>query len=261
MGNPVGSFIWYELSADDGAAAGAFYAAVAGWRVGEADPAAAADYRFIGRADGGTVGAILHLDDAMRGKGARPAWVPYLAVADVDAAMAAMIADGARVLMDKVTIPQGQFALLADPFGTPIYIMTPVPPPGVEDATSDVFSVSEAGHMRWNELASPDQAGAKAFYARHFGFEFNRSMPMGPMGDYCFIEHHGITLGAIMQQQPDQPPLWLPYIGVASAGAAKQAILDHGGTVARGPHQVPGGEWSLVARDPQGAWFGVVGGA
>ena len=185
--------------------------------------------------------------------------MPYLHVADVDSAVAEIEADGGRQLMAKTTIPEGSFAMVTDPMGTPFYVMSPVPPPGKPDAKSDVFSVSEAGHMRWNELASPDQARAKDFYARHFGFEFNNSMPMGEMGDYCFIEHNGTVLGAIMRQQPGQPPLWVPYIGVTSAEAARRAIEANGGKVLNGPHQVPGGEWVVQAEDPAGARFGVVG--
>ena len=260
MGNPPGSFIWYELMTTDADGASAFYHAVIGWTVSPRDAAAPLDYRFIGRSDGGMNGAVLQLSDEMREQGARPAWVPYLFVPDVDRAVAAILEDGGHLLMPKHIIPQGSFALASDPQGTPFYVMAPVPPPGKPEAKSDVFSVSEPQHVRWNELASPDLEGAKAFYAMHFGFEFNRSMPMGPMGDYCFIEHHGQTLGAIMQQQQaGQPPLWLPYIGVPSALAAKAAIAANGGRVLNGPMEVPGGEWIVVASDPAGALFGVVG--
>ncbi|MBC2664268.1 VOC family protein [Novosphingobium flavum] len=259
MGNPVGSFIWYELMTTDADAASSFYGAVIGWSVSPKDPAAPLDYRFIGRADGGMNGGILQLSDDMAAHGARPAWVPYLYVTDVDQAVTAILDDGGKVLMPKNTIPQGSFAMVTDPQGVPFYVMTPAPPPGKPEAKSDVFSVTEPQHVRWNELASPDLEGAKAFYAFHFGFEFNNSMPMGPMGDYCFIDHHGQTLGAIMQQQPEQPPLWLPYIGVASTSAARLAIEENGGTVLRGPMEVPGGDWIVIATDPAGAVFGVVG--
>jgi len=259
MTNPLGSFIWYELMTNDADRVGPFYEAVAGWTVSPGDPVAPVDYRHIGRADGGANGGILQLTPEMQEAGAHPAWVPYFHVADVDAEVAAVEAEGGRVLMAKTTIPEGSFAMATDPMGTPFYVMTPVPPPGKPDAKSDVFSVSEAGHMRWNELASPDQDRAKDFYARHFGFEFNNSMPMGAMGDYCFIEHHGDVLGAIMRQQPGQPPLWVPYIGVNSAEEAKRAIEANGGKVLNGPHQVPGGEWVVQAEDPSGARFGVVG--
>jgi len=259
MSNPAGSFIWYELMANDADAAGRFYAAVIGWSVAPAQPGAPIDYRHIGRSDGGSAGGILQLSPEMREGGARTCWLPYLSVTDVDRKVAAIQDDGGRLLMPKMTLDVGDIALVADPGGVPFYVMRPVPPADNPHAASDVFSVSEPQHLRWNELAAPDLAVARAFYAEHFGFAFERSMPMGEMGDYCFIEHGGMTVGAMMQQQPEQPALWLPYIGVTSAKAARLAIEEHGGTVLRGPHEVPGGEWIVVALDPQGAVFGVVG--
>lgn len=259
MGNPAGSFIWYELMTTDADRVGPFYEAVIGWTVSPADPSAPIDYRHIARADGGANGAILNLTGEMQQQGARPAWVPYLHVRDVDAAVADIREDGGTLLMPKMTIPEGSFAMVSDPMGTPFYVMSPVPPPGKPEAQSDVFSVTEAQHVRWNELASPDLDAAKAFYAEHFGFEFKNSMPMGAMGDYCFIDHHGQVLGAIMAQQPGQPQLWVPYIGVPSVLAAKAAIEANGGKVMNGPHEVPGGDWIVVATDPAGAVFGVVG--
>ena len=85
-------------------------------------------------------------------------------------------------------------------------------------------------------------------------------MPMGPMGDYHFIDHNGVRVGAIMQQQKDLPLQgWLTYFRVPALMAAKSAIEAGGGRVLLGPHEVPGGDWIVVATDPQGAVFGVAG--
>ena len=150
--------------------------------------------------------------------------------------------------------------MVADPQGVPFYVVTPAPPPGAGDATSDVFARQTPQHVSWNELASPDLAASKAFYSRHFGFEFNEAMPMGPMGDYCFIDHHGQRLGAIMQRQDErQPAAWLFYIGVPSIAAAARANAANGGRVLLGPMAVPSGEWVVVATDPAGAGFGLSG--
>ncbi|RYG88220.1 VOC family protein, partial [bacterium] len=131
---------------------------------------------------------------------------------------------------------------------------------GQPDATSDVFKPDGEQHVMWNELQSPDLARAKAFYAKHFGFEFNETMPMGPMGDYCFIDHAGQRLGAIMQKPADSPlGTWLFYFGVPSVEASKRAIERGGGKVLHGPQEVPGGAWIVMATDPEGAAFGVVG--
>ena len=261
MANPPGSFIWYELLTTDSNAAAKFYSAVVGWKIaGRADPMEdGRDYRTIGRSDGGSAGGLFQLTADMLKHGAKPTWLGYLHVNDVDAAVAAIEADGGKKLM-KMDLPVGQIAMVTDPMGTPFYVMSPIPPPGKPDAVSDVFDPKAEQRVRWNELQSPDLARAKTFYAKHFGFEFNEVMPMGAMGDYCFVDHGGLRLGAIMQK-PEQSPIasWLFYFGAPSAAAAKRAIEAGGGKITNGPHQVPGGDWIVTATDPQGAPFGVVG--
>lgn len=263
MTNPLGSFLWYELMTPDPDAAAAFYGAVIGWKI-SAQPspeAGGVDYRMIVRDDGGMAGGVLKLTDEMIAEKARPWWLPYLYVPDVDAAVAAIEAEGGKVAMPATDLPVGRIAMVIDPQSVPIYLMTPVPPAGQPDAASGVFDEHAAQRVRWNELASPDLDGSIAFYATHFGFEFNERMPMGPMGDYCFVEHHGRRLGAMMPlHDAGQPPLWLQYFGVPSVVTAKEAVEAGGGQVLMGPHEVPGGNWIVVAQDPQGARFGLVAG-
>jgi uncharacterized protein len=258
----TGSFIWYELMTPDANVAAAFYGSVVGWKIaGQPAPLPdGRDYRMIGRSDGGAAGGVLALTPDMLKHGARPLWICYLQVVDVDAAMREIVADGGTVLMPRMDLPVGTIAMVTDPLGTPFYVMAPIPPPGRPAAISDVFDVKATQRVRWNELASPDLARAKRFYARHFKFQFNDVMPMGPLGDYCFIDHDGVRVGAMMQK-PDAsaPGSWLLYFAVASVAAAKSAIEAGGGKVTQSPHQVPGGDWILVATDPAGAAFGVVG--
>ncbi|GMU06145.1 VOC family protein [Corallococcus caeni] len=260
----AGSFIWYELMTHDPDAAARFYGAVVGWKISDA-PAPmpnGADYRMIMRGDGGSAGGVLRLSQDMLRNGAQPCWLGYLHVADVNASIQAMVADGARVVMPGMDLPVGRIAMVADPMGTPFYVMKPIPPPGKPEAKSDVFDVKEPQRIRWNELASPDLARARTFYAKHFHFQFNDVMPMGPMGDYCFIDHDGVRLGAIMQKPAESPGptgTWLFYFGVPSIAEAERAITANGGKVLQGQHEVPGGDWVVVATDPAGAAFGVVG--
>jgi predicted enzyme related to lactoylglutathione lyase len=263
MSNRAASFIWYELMTPDANAAARFYGAVVGWKIADRpDPAAGGkDYRMLGRADGGGAGGVLQLTPDMVGHGAQAVWVGYLHVPDVDRAVQSITADGGRALMPTITLPVGQIAMVADPLGAPFYVMTPVPPPGKPDAVSDVFSVDRSQHVRWNELVTPDLPRAQAFYAKHFGFQFKESMPMGPeLGDYHFIDDGGLRVGGMMKQpQPQMPAGWTFYFGVPSASAAQRAIEQAGGRIEMGMHQVPGGDWVAIATDPQGARFGIVG--
>lgn len=262
MANPLGSFIWYELMTTDPDAATAFYGAVVGWKiVGQPDPAGEIDYRHIIRDDGSGNGGVLGLTGEMCDGGARPCWLGYLSVADVDDAVRAIEADGGKLLMPAFDLDVGRIAMVLDPQGVPFYVMKPIPPAGVADATSDVYDRDAVQHMSWNELYTPDLDGAKAFYARHFHFAFNESMPMGEMGDYCFIDHGGQQIGAMMQKPTEVPMgLWNFYIRVPKLDTAIAAVKAGGGQVLNGPMEVPGGEWIINGMDPQGAPFSLVAG-
>src|SRR3546814_16519722 len=123
----------------------------------------------------------------MRAGGARPGWMGYLEVADVDAAGAAIEADGGAVHMPATDLPVGRIAMVSDPQGAVFYVMDPIPPEGMEGMESDVFSVTEAQQLRWNELATSDTGAAVAFYTKHFGWGPEGEMDMGVLGAYALL--------------------------------------------------------------------------
>ena len=261
MATDQGNFIWYELMTTDAAAAKSFYDAVVGWSI-DAQPSgdSAVDYRMICRADGGHAGGLLALTEAMCANGARPGWFGYVQVADVDAAVATFTDAGGALMMDNSMDGVGRMALVTDPQGAPIYVMTPTPPADRPDATSDVFSFHEAQHVRWNELATSDQDAAIGFYTGLFGWRQDGAMPMGEMGDYKFIHHGDGMIGAVMRKPEGMPrSAWLFYIGVDDIDRAIDAVGTGGGAVMHGPNEIPGGEFTVVCVDPQGAAFGIVG--
>jgi len=257
---PRGDFIWYELLTSDIAGAKRFYDAVVGWNIQDKSDFPN-DYRMIGRSDGKFAGGAMQLSEESKEHGARPCWLGYILVPDVDASVASISAEGGQVHMPAFDIPGvGRVAMVTDPQGAPFYIMKPQPPGGDPDAKSDVFSPTEAQRVRWNELSTTDQDGAIDFYKRQFGWNQEGAMPMGEMGDYRFIQANGVNIGAIMRKPPQRPvSTWSYYIGVDDIDRAIQAITEGGGQVLNGPNEIPGGEFALNAMDPQGAAFGIVG--
>ncbi|WP_432768909.1 MAG: VOC family protein [Sphingopyxis sp.] len=254
------NFIWYELMTPDPDGAARFYGAVVGWTIpATRDPAAGdMDYRMIGRSDGGNAGGVLALNADMIAGGARPVWLGYLEVADVDAAVAAIAADGGAVQMPAFDLPVGRIAMVTDPQGAPFYIMAPVPPEG--GGESDAFSVTEPQRVRWNELATSAPDAAIAFYKKHFGWGQDGEMPMGELGAYRFIQRGDVGLGAVMPLMDGYPaPVWSYYIGVYDIDRAHAAVRANGGTVTNEPMEIPGGEFAMNAIDPQGAPVGFVG--
>ena len=254
-----GSFIWYELVTPDPEGAKSFYDAVVGWNIGPDIPALGG-YRMIGRSDGKAAGGVLPLTDEMREHGARPIWLGYLCVDDVDEAVVRIVSAGGRALMAAFDIPDvGRVALVSDPQGAPLYVMKPIPPTDDPSTTSDVFSLTAEQRVGWNELPTTDPVAARRFYEEEFGWVSDEFMDMGEMGEYRFLDHRGGRIGAVFQAGNGQAPHWRFYIRVPSISAAAQTVEERGGTVSMGPHQVPTGDFILIASDPQGAEFALVG--
>jgi uncharacterized protein len=255
-----GSHIWYELMSPDPDGATAFYGAVVpGWAIGQ-PIGGDQDYRIIGRSDGGSAGGVLGLTDEMRQYGARPLWLGYIGVDDVDATARRIEAKGGKLLMPAFDIPQGRIAMVTDPQGNPFYIMKPIPPAGQEDQQSDVFSPDQAERVGWNELSTSDPVAARDFYGELFGWTSNDFMPMGEYGEYRFFDHGSLRIGAVNGLMPDGHPGWRYYIRVPSIGRAVEAVKAGGGTITLEPMEVPGGDMIVIGNDPQGAEFALVGG-
>ena len=253
-----GSHIWYELMTTDPEAAGKFYGAVVGWSISESTPGEQ-DYRMIERSDGGFAGGVFGLKRQQLDHGAKPAWLGYIGVDDVDATVARIEAKGGRALMPAFDIPQGRIAMVADPQGNPFYVMKPVPPAEKPDAESDVFSPDAEQRVSWNELSTSDPVAARAFYGELFGWVSDEFMDMGEYGQYRFLDHAGLRIGAVCSVMPGGSGGWRYYVNVPSIPAAVEAVKAGGGQVTVGPHEVPGGDHIIIGNDPQGAEFALVG--
>jgi predicted enzyme related to lactoylglutathione lyase len=251
--NPHGSFVWYELLTADPDAAAKFYGDVIGWTAaGAGQPGV--DYRVFAAGDTRVAGHM-KLPNGAAGMGMRPGWIGYIGVDDVDLAVAGIVAAGGKVHMPAVDMEGvGRMAMVADPQGVVFYLMR-----GAVEEASTSFAAMEAGHCNWNELSTPDQDGALAFYTDRFGWEKGEVMPMGEMGGYQFIHHGGGMIGAIMTNPPGRPAGWNFAFGVRDIEGAPARIVAAGGAVHHGPVEVPGGDFVVMASDPEGAAFMVVG--
>ncbi len=256
MTNKHGDFIWYELMTTDADAAAAFYEKILPWQVGNQP-----DYREIQATEGG-IGGILPLTPEMTAGGARPAWVGYINVDDVDKMVESIDHGGGKIYMAARDMPGiGRFAMVTDPQGAAFYIMKPIPPADKPDMSSNAFAADRPmdGHCAWNELYTSDDEGALHFYGVRFGWVKEGEMDMGPMGTYHMIRH-GHMIGAIMPKPPHVPvSSWNHYFRVADIDVAAAAITANGGRVLHGPIEIPGGDCSMNAMDPQGAMFALVG--
>jgi predicted enzyme related to lactoylglutathione lyase len=256
MSNPHGEHVWYELITPDPDASQRFYESVHGWTVkpsGQGDM----DYRLAAAPDGDDVAGIMKQPEGMPG-GAT--WIGYIGVDDVDAAAEKIIAAGGTMHMPPTTMDGvGRMAMLSDPQNAMFYVMR-----GESSDASRAFcqgSGNEAfpGHFVWNELTAEDRDAALAFYQGQFGWTQDGAMPMGDLGEYRFIRGPRVMLGALMGTLSGAPAGWIYYVETTDIDGAVERLTQGGGSVVQGPDEIPGGSYSVVATDPHGAVFGVVG--
>jgi len=250
MPNPHGSFIWYELLTDNADAAERFYGGITTWKFRKA-PGSERDYRLIAAPDS-EVGGLMRSPD----KSMNPIWLGYVGVDDVDAACAKLKKLGGSIHMPATDIPgAGRLAMVADPQGVVFYVMR-----GASPESSAAFKPNAVGHCGWNELVTSDPTAALAFYGEMFGWTKGDVMKMGEMGDYTFLSHHGINIGATMKVPAGGPaPMWQYYFRVDGIDTAAKRIRQQDGQLMHGPAAVPGGDFIVIGRDPQGATFALVG--
>ena len=120
---PHGGWVWNELHTSDPAKAIAFYEKVIGYTHKSMNMGPDEVYHVLGR-DGVDRAGVTPLLQ----KSQKPNWLPYVAVADVDATIARARKLGATIPMDPEDIPEvGRLCPLIDPTGAPLAVIKPLP--------------------------------------------------------------------------------------------------------------------------------------
>jgi hypothetical protein len=248
-------FVWYELMTRDADEAANFYRDVAGWSV-QKSAMPDMDYILFNAGPAQVAGAFALSKEALAG-GARPGWVGYVGVDNVDLAAADVKAAAGTVYRGPDDIPGvGRFAMVADPQGAAFALF--------HSAHADEVSPAAPGtpgHFAWHELYAGDGAAIFPFYRDLFGWVAGDAMDMGPAGKYqMFGTAPGAMIGGIMTKPAQMPaPAWAFYIMVPSIEAASAKVKSSGGQIVQGPQEVPGGQWTVQGIDPQGVHFALVG--
>jgi uncharacterized protein len=249
-------FVWYDLMTSDTSAAQSFYQKVMGW---EAKDAGMPGHPYTLLSSGpAMVGGLMPIPEEARAMGARPGWMGYIGVADVDATAARVQAAGGLLHRPPADIPGiGRFAVVADPHGAAFILFKGSSAEQPEQPVS--AAPATPGHIGWHELHAGDGASAFAFYSGLFGWTQAEAIDMGPMGTYQTFATGGEAVGGMMTKMPELPvAMWLYYFNVDAIDAAMERVKKSGGQVLMGPHQVPTGQWILQCLDPQGAMFALL---
>jgi uncharacterized protein len=199
---------------------------------------------------------IVQLHEQAVARGARPHWLGFLDVGDVDGAAAAFSARGASPLAPKWLNPEGlEAAVMRDPGGAIIALAKP-PASAHAGRTSRELGPEVVCY----QLNTADVERAKANYGELFGWAFDAPTDMGSLGVlHPFAWQLGGSWVGFMTDLEGRPgvhPHWLFHLRVDSLTRAVSVVREAGGLVI-GPITLPNGDQLAVCDDPQGAAFAI----
>lgn len=121
-----------------------------------------------------------------------------------------------------------------------------------------------AGSFCWTEIASNDAARCKEFYSKTFGWRFQDSSATD--GGFAYHEFsageddypsgglYEFTAG-MAGESSEMPPHFLAYVAVDDVDENARRAEQLGGTIVRGPMDIPNTGRFAVIKDPSGALF------
>lgn len=232
---PAGTPCWVDLASSDPADASAFYRDLLGWDVREG-PVGSGGYR-LAFVQGEVVAGIRN--------GGTAHWTVYLASDDMGQTLRAVVGGGGRVLNTPTALlNEAVMAVVEDPTGAAFGIWQPLDLIGAR-------LVNEPGAFCWDELMTADHAGARAFYADVFGFDYV-DHDAGTHA-YSMVRLDAATVGGIGAIGPGpspgpspEPSHWLAYFSVDDADGVARRASGLGGHVRVEPTDTPLGRMAVL---------------
>jgi len=228
----MSSFFHFQLRTSDVGAARAFYESVLEL--------------------GGATFDIVPLNEQAVARGARPQWLGFLDVGDVDRAAASFARRGATALGPKWVDSRGlEATIMRDPGGAIVALVRPPVPAQVRRNAASVV---------WHLLNTADVERAKADYGELFGWHFKAPVDLESLGVFHPFswKRDGPPVGSMrdLRARPGVHPHWLFHWRVAALEPVLEVVRAGGGVVV-GPVSLPTGEQIAICDDPQGAAFAV----
>jgi predicted enzyme related to lactoylglutathione lyase len=233
-----------DVASTDIERAAKFYSQLFGWEIKTLGPEAGGYLMF--EIDGKAVAA----GSPAQGSEMPSAWSLYFSTDDADATTTKVEAAGGKVVVAPMDVlDAGRMAVFQDNQGAFFSVWQPKTMKGF-----DVKGV--ANSYMWTDLGTNDEASAKAFYPKVFGWGIEEQEM--PKGRYTQWMVDGAGVGGINPlPSEDIPPNWLVWISVDDVKAKADKIRSLGGTIVMEPMDFGGG-WTAIAQDPTGATFGVI---
>jgi predicted enzyme related to lactoylglutathione lyase len=228
-----------------------FYAKVVGWSTRDASSPGMAYLLFT--VEETVVAGLMRLRDNARTMGARPHWIGYVGVDDVDAAADRITLRGGAVHVPPTAISNvSRFSVFADPQAAALGVLK-----WMRAGDGQPADMSGRGRVGWHELVATDREKALAFYGEVFGWR-QADAYVSALGTYQLFSAGGETIGG-MVTGPTPASFWLYYFNVGDIDAAAKRVTTGGGQILGGPLELLGGSWVIQCADPQGAAFALEG--
>lgn len=247
---PLGAPCYIDIMTSDPEATVAFYGALFGWTAESGGP----EYGgYINLSKDGVAVAGCMLSHGENG----PAnvWCTYLAVADAEATMAAVQANGGMPIVSPMDIMGlGRMGFLADPGGAAIGIWQPLSFPGTG-------VLGEPGTPAWFELHTRDYEASLAFYRAVFGWD-TEVMGDSPEFRYTTVKDCEEQVAGVMDSSgflPEGVPAhWAVYFATEDTDASLARAVELGGSVVQPAEDTPYGRLAS-ATDATGTAFRLLG--
>lgn len=238
---------WVDLATTDVLAATDFYRDLFGWYIEKTTSPMGAYY--IGRLGEREVGGMMTVPP---GEEMPPMWTTFIFVEDVDATAGRVHEAGGSVLEEPFDIPDGRVAVIADPGGGMLGIIS-------GPAPNAIWLSRDAGSVCWVELLTRELPSAETFYGHVFGWKAETQL----YGDtaYTTFALEGEVVAGMMtmpvEMGDEVPPHWSVYFAVEDCSETATRAAELGGTVLRPSQEIDMGHFAVLA-DPQGAVFQVM---
>ncbi|MET0788392.1 MAG: VOC family protein [Cellulomonas sp.] len=265
---PPGVTSWVDIEQRDVERAKEFYGAVLGWTFHDATPPGLPTRYVIAQVEGRDAAGIGGPADPSGEAPADPSWHTYVAVADIEAALARVAAAGATVTTGPTVAGEGgTWAELVDRQGASLRLWQPKRRLGVQ-------IVNAPGAWNFSDLHTTDPAAAEELYARAFGWViadlgFSTMIRVPGYGDHLAAtvdpdiheRQAGVSvppgfadaIGWIAPARDDEASHWHVSFTVADRDETAALATAHGGEVLATDENA----WArtVTVRDPQGAVF------
>ena len=242
-----GKFVWADLVTDDVPAAQKFYGGLFGWTFRNLG-----NYTIAANDERPLCGLLQRPRPA--DPGARPRWIGYISVSNVERAMKAVTRAGGRVLAEPHKFPdRGQQAVFADAEGAVFGV--------VKSSSGDPEDfLPDPGDWIWIQLISRDGRRAAEFYRTIGGYEIIENTSSNKLSDYVLASegYARATVRTIRTDDERVRPTWLPFVRVRNVAESVAKAKQLGGRVLIEPNpEIFDGKVAVIA-DPTGAAIGIM---